>query len=133
MDRVGKKHFQQQYDSSGVAGSIGGPKQGAKYRARPVAVGFGRKRTADAVRFLDSLPRTTQGAINLSKMEPYDNGGTHDIYTLPSSDHQFVIKVIRRSIDLNPKERADKYKSYVDSYTTLHRHFGDHCILEKLI
>lgn len=133
MDRVGKRYFQQQYDSSGVAGSIGGPKQGAKYRARPVAVGFGRKRTADAVRFLDSLPRTTQGAINLYKMEPLGEGGTQVIYKLPSSDHQFVIKVNLRSMELKPKERADKYKSYVDSYTTLHRHFGDHCTLEKLM
>jgi len=94
---------------------------------------FGRKRTVDEVtKFLKALPQTANGAIDLTKMKKIGWGGTQDVFVLKDGS-PFVIKVNRKSLKMNNKERLKKYETDNAAYQKLHDFFKDHCTVEQLL
>jgi len=98
-----------------------------------VFTAFGRRRTVNVVNFIRFLPQTISGAIDLTKMDRIASGGTQDVYGLKGKASPFVIKVNRRSMDLDLPKRQKEYESMRSSYAALRHHFGDHCTVEQLL
>lgn len=79
--------------------------------------------------WLDSIPKTAFGAIDLTKAERFAEGGTHVLYRFPNAP--FIIKLMKQNPD--PKELDELEKKYALLYECFDKDGKQRCIREQHI
>lgn len=85
--------------------------------------------------FMSEIPRTSDGAIDLSQLERLPGGGTHDIYKLRSNSNAapaYLLKVMQRSVGKTQPELSDEITKLTDQYAAFYRVFTpERCLVEN--
>ncbi len=80
--------------------------------------------------FMDALPKTRSGAIDLNQLLPLQGGGTHLIYQYDKSPN-FILKVMKQTIGLKVSSLNEQLVQLTRDYQRLYSHFShDNCLVE---
>lgn len=131
LKKIGKPEGSKQEKTDSVYQKIIGIEE--KNDLQNIEMSFGRKGTTDIAELLKALPKTANGAVDLTKLKKINEGGTHDVFVFNVKSFPYVIKVNRESLEMKNNEIIKKYNTDNAAYQTLHKSFGNHCTVEQLL